>query len=216
MQAVTCLCLEVAWRVQVPDSVLLTPVDALALGTYRTVGHGWDDHYAAISAAVACAKRVYVAQWAPGHYTLASASRDDPAAAWRLRWWDSLPGGHAASATYASTSLRRLQILGEHEELPTCAYHGTRLQSDAWSCGLRVVRHLEVLRRHHRGEPPSPVATLRTVNTNGNDMLRRYNLIRLAVNNHRTCGRGRAWHLRGCPAHRRDLRKVPLAELGGP
>ena len=107
-QAMGCALLEVESRVAVPGAMLILPAVSLQLAWPGDLDASQEAQLSVVLHDIQTCKFVWVAIWAPSHYTLLEASRPDEDSPWALMLWDSLLGGHAPSSLMASTIARRL------------------------------------------------------------------------------------------------------------
>ena len=104
------------------------------------------------------AKHFVAVVWASLHYTLLTASRQEPGAAWSFQYWDSLPSESASAHMAASRLAANLGLLHPGQLVP---HSHPGIQSDAWSCGLWSLANLEFSMRSMRGEATGPFVGIR-------------------------------------------------------
>ena len=108
------------------------------------------------------AECTYFTIWAEMHYTYLKAERSvapgSPAHGYRFTYMDSLKPPVAATVEAASNVLRNLGFLAEDAAVPEPSNHS--FQNDGWSCGLHVVKWIELDLRRRRGEPRLPDPTV--------------------------------------------------------
>ena len=169
IQAMGGALLEIEGRVPVDSSELILPAVALQLAWPGDLDRSQEEQLKRVRDRLKAARFIWVALWAPHHYTLFEASRPDPETSFTLKIWDSALGDHAPSALMSTTLSNRLFDV----QPPPNDCSPKRSQVDPWSCGIHTATRLEQRRRLARGEKPRRAFTLSETIARANDFLSR-------------------------------------------
>ena len=149
---------ELEYRFQDANVVMVHPDVTASLGQSGPLPEDAGGEMAAFIRSIKTAACTYFTIWAENHYTYLKVERSEipgsPAHGYQFTYMDSNHPTIVPTQEAASNVLRNLGFLAVDAVAPkpsNCTF-----QSDGWSCGLHVIKWIEIDLRSRRGEPRLP------------------------------------------------------------